>query len=905
MPLSFRPWTQPLLEAVADELFLLQGDEDYSQWLVVLPGARAGRDLLQLLARRAQARPGGALAPPRICSLQHLPTECFELDGLQAASEVELALAWQAALEGSGQAGAVAMASRFAQTSALCAAQLCPPSRVVQHLQQRGALERSVSLWQLLAQAESVVAEQLAGAGLAEATALRAQWLEKGRLRQPEEGAAARVLLAGVSDFPPLYDVGLRRLGERLQILVHAPLELEEGFDEWGRLRSEFWLKRPTALQPEHWVIERDAGSAAAWAMQQMADLGERAASSCVIGVPEESALPCLEAAAAARGLKTRSAAGVRFRQSAPWKLLQRVAAVLSQSPPSFAAVSALLRHPDYLSAVGGADLSRLLDEHELLHLPARFDSRMADPRLVRALAALEERVGQAGKAQPLAEVAQRLLALLDWFYGRREVDAESPQGRLLMRPLEALGAQLRRLSHCRLDLRLRVVDVLPVLLTALGDQAVPMTAEPDAVELIGWLELHADPAPALLVAFADERSLPGGQVADLMLPASLREALQLGAPSQRLARDLYLLQALLESRQGRLRLVHPLAASDGTPTLPSRLMLHGLDGEALAQRLLRLDAVESAPPQSAAEAELAVTSMARSRRPLSLPSGLPLPQRLHVTAFRDYLKNPRLFWVKHVLKARAPREAQLGLDAAAMGDVLHGLCADFARSPCCHSEDEREIEQWLLQALHDLDEAQYGPAARPLVALQWEEVRERLWRFARVQARQRREGWRILGAEERKGGETQFEAMLHLADGRGLPVMGRMDRLDLHEVTGALRVIDYKSGKVADPDQQHRNRNGWLDLQLPLYDHLLRQVPEHSQRRRSHHYWLLDSDEASAGLTPPLQESWLDEGIEEARRVLAAVLDGQFEDNGRRSSFDEPWLQVLCDGMSTTEAGL
>ena len=89
--------------------------------------------------------------------------------------------------------------------------------------------------------------------------------------------------------------------------------------------------------------------------------------------------------------------------------------------------------------------------------------------------------------------------------------------------------------------------------------------------------------------------------------------------------------------------------------------------------------------------------------------------------------------------------------------------------------------------------------------------------------------GWRIIDTESKFDGEIN-----------GLTVRGRIDRVERHEETGALRVLDYKtSGKAKSPLEVHTVRrtddtpdyatvdvqmkgkerpSGWVDLQLPLY---------------------------------------------------------------------------------------
>jgi hypothetical protein len=51
----------------------------------------------------------------------------------------------------------------------------------------------------------------------------------------------------------------------------------------------------------------------------------------------------------------------------------------------------------------------------------------------------------------------------------------------------------------------------------------------------------------------------------------------------------------------------------------------------------------------------------------------------------------------------------------------------------------------------------------------------------------------------------------------------GRIDRIDYHDGLKRLCVLDYKTADEGrKPEQTHRRKSEWTDLQLPLYRHLL-----------------------------------------------------------------------------------
>ena len=108
---------------------------------------------------------------------------------------------------------------------------------------------------------------------------------------------------------------------------------------------------------------------------------------------------------------------------------------------------------------------------------------------------------------------------------------------------------------------------------------------DPAAIELLGWLELPWDDAPALVVTTFNEGCVPASINSDLFLPNALRVRLGLQDNARRYARDAYALSVLLATRE-RLDLIVARRNSEGDPLPPSRL-LFATDAETLASRAL------------------------------------------------------------------------------------------------------------------------------------------------------------------------------------------------------------------------------------------------------------------------------------------------------------------------------
>src|SRR5690606_20786173 len=91
-------------------------------------------------------------------------------------------------------------------------------------------------------------------------------------------------------------------------------------------------------------------------------------------------------------------------------------------------------------------------------------------------------------------------------------------------------------------------------------------------LEALGWLELHHDAAPNLIVMGVNDGSVPQSITSDEFLPNALRGALGLQTSETRYARDAYLLQAIDRSRS--LTLIAGRRGPEGDPLTPSRLLL-------------------------------------------------------------------------------------------------------------------------------------------------------------------------------------------------------------------------------------------------------------------------------------------------------------------------------------------
>lgn len=883
----FTGWRRPAL-ALAVELLAQEyrTDEmwDLSSVVVALPGARAGRRLLELLLEAAD-RQGSALRPPRTVTVGRLP----ELLAPPQRAEPEPLLArriWaeelrRLPLERLGRlvdppperaelaawmdlAGTIlsleetvgAGGHDFRAVAAACGAGLLFDDR-----------ER----WKVLAGAQEKVRARFDELGLRTRSDHRRQVVERGEARPGDaegapEGIQGDLWLVGVAELPAVVRGVLAVSANVLQLhaVVHAPDTLADAFDDLGCVRPEAWRSRPAEVPDE--IIRlvggpRDQADALVRELARVELEGSRpSAEDVTVGVPDPEVMPFLEDRLVAEGVSSRRAGGRRIEDAPAFRLLAAVAEYLAEG--TWESFAALLRHPDVTEmpgseGPGGRASLAAADRYHAQHLPGTPGAGpLPDTRRTRGEARAVEAMrdwleGTLLKGmrprRRLSEWAAPVTDLLQGVYGGEELDPVRRRDRAVVEVARGVREALDGLASIPADLDEEVdgSTALRLLLQELRGRTVPAPAETEAVELLGWLELHLDDAPVLMVTGVNEPHLPESVTGDPFLPHALRQRLGLLDNDGRWARDLYRLEAMLASRETTV-LISGRRNASGDPVRPSRLLL-AEGGERTARRLIAFlrdegggrDETEGPARDWARGLETPADGPSASSEVTARPFALPPepeirdtapPDSLAVTAFRSLLRDPYRFALEHVLKLEPLDDGAREVDPAGFGDLAHRVLQAFGEGPGRDARGMAEIRRILDRLLDREVQRRFGSNALPAVRIQVEQLRARLHAFAQWQANWVADGWRIAGVEVTPAGRGQgFEV-----DGQPFYLRGRIDRVDHHRASGRWVLFDYKtSARARTPEQTHRKRTGrrgddpreWVDLQLPLYRHLIRGV--------------------------------------------------------------------------------
>jgi len=846
-PRQFLTWDVPALQAAAAVLmdaYVRDDVVDMRCAIIALPGARAGRRLKELLVDEA-ARRGVRLVPPRITTAGALPELLYEphlppvepsfarrvwARQLRRLDGDALERVFPRAPRRDDLRGWLQLARELERLQSIVAAGGLRFGDVAAECERGDLLYDDHARWRVLARLQDEYYVALRALGRTDRDEARPQ-----ALRSSSVQSAADVWLVGVVDLPgplrALLHALLAHDPSRVHVLVHAPAELRDSFDALGGVRADVWRNAHIPLRDDQLAIVGHPSNQAAEAVRAIASFGGRhAADEIVIAVPDEEVVPYLEQRLSACGVSARYAGGSPVERAAPYRLLGAVAEYLATH--SSESLAALVRHPDVADALRRrhAPGDAVLDRHLARRLPARLAPRDGSDRAVGALldalgALLGELMRQRRTVAAWMEPILELLATIYREHYGAALRRDVPRERRVMQLFEKLRNAAA--AHTRIppehDDVCDAAAAIRILLDDVRGDALPADADEAAIELLGWLELHLDDAPAAVLTGMNEPFVPEAINADAFLPNTLRTRLRLDDNEHRYARYAYQLTAVLQSRAD----VHVIAGRRsvlGDPLRPSRLLFTG-GGAALAHRVA--DYLSTTDERD----EVAATVSGGERSAFMLPPEpvltLTPPASISISRFRDILADPYLFALGTLLRLDIEDDSARELDARNFGNFAHEVMKRFGTSAATHSTDAAEIARALDALVDEVAREWYGSGAQPAVHVQVEQLRLRLRAYGRSHAVWVLDGWRTVAVEA----ATPEEGVPFVVDGEPIRLRGRIDRIDYNAERRMWAVLDYKTGDVPKtPEETHCGaaRDGvvpWLDLQLPMYRHILPHV--------------------------------------------------------------------------------
>jgi hypothetical protein len=321
-------------------------------------------------------------------------------------------------------------------------------------------------------------------------------------------------------------------------------------------------------------------------------------------------------------------------------------------------------------------------------------------------------------------------------------------------------------------------------------------TAE-NVLVTLGWLEVQWCLDDEVVISGFNEGCVPENVVGHPFIPDSLRRELGVTTNAMREARDSFIFARMLSCKHKGAVAIHlHQIAGDKNVMKPSRILFNGISDDELPSLAMRLYAVtkgnEGAPAKALPEAW-------RLKLPIP-PQGENFRESISPTSLDQYLRCPFNFYLKELFGEHKDDRNQ-ELDDLAFGNLCHSVLDKFAKSEVKDSTDANEIATFLANEVRIHLQA-FGMNLPAIIELQGEAAIARLGAFAIHQAARRKAGWRIIEAEQ------TFSCKIKECPTR---LKGKVDRIDQHEVTGELCIIDYKTWNKAKSENYN-------SIQLPVY---------------------------------------------------------------------------------------
>jgi ATP-dependent helicase/nuclease subunit B len=888
--------------------------------LVAQPGARGGRLLREHLARKL----GAGWRPPQFVTAGRLSDALLGLEGRGATRTVRT-LAWVAALRGADQnelrrivarppkpdehAAWLRLAEEVRGLFGEVAAEGIGFDAVARGEGLPSEAAGELARWKALASAQARMAEALTAEGLQDPHLARLAAIESEHVEVPRA-----IVLIGVVESTGLLRRALDLCDCPKTALLFAPAELEACFDDHGTLTPARWIERGTSIGMDDWRVVEGPDDQAAAAIDAIAGWDARfPAEQITVGLGDAEVAPYLKRRLAAVGVRARDAAGVPISRSGPARLLDAVADYLDGR--RYSAYAALVRHPDLEARLRAdhPDLEAvsLLDEYQPEHLPFAGNGEWYGDH-ASELTALAKSVhtllGELDTpvVRPLSGWASATRELLSRIYGDRLLRDDVEADRSLSGSLSQIGRALDEIDGLPSSLELSggpsvTLSLLSKMISGASLPAAATVEGAPTIELLGWLELALDDAPAVVITGFNDGKIPESVRGDAFLPDSLRRSLGLIDDDRRLARDLYASELLVHSRAECVFLTGRKSLA-GDPMLPSRILFHCSDDRLLDRVTRFLDG--TGRHETPVEPERATRELPRMPEEQSV-------ERISVTGFKAYLSSPYAFYLQRVLKLESGDDRARELDPMGFGNLVHDALESWGLDQIAREQaDAERIAKDMIGRLRMLARTRFGDEPLPAVALQIEQIAWRLEHFAERQAQWFAQGWRVREVEwSPEGRAVPFDV-----DGVDLQLSGKIDRIDQNIETNEFALIDYKTGETTKSAlRAHRKQDGtWTDLQLPLYVHLAASVLGGAVPTVG--YATLGRDESSIAFDmltdfapkkkePESMRESLESAYEAAREVVRRVRNGEFFTLGSWAPREPIWNALGGSGLVVSAA--
>ena len=489
--------------------------------------------------------------------------------------------------------------------------------------------------WRDLGTIETMYLENLKETGRSDPCELKLANAKSPSLR----AGVKKIILASVPDPSLLALATIKALSGKLavEILVMAPDNLQDHFDDWGRPLPDKWSQRLIDI-PDKNIVMAGTPAGQARSAAELIRAAEYQLQDICIGVPDRDVIPHMQNRLEDAGLTSFDPADRPVKDHHLYHLVKSWRRLTEDS--SFISLAGFLHEADVLECLReerSVNACELLAELDLLQntaLPQTMrDAELAlkkhsnhsnrisvnrikvgtDCQSVRSVPAgqacpalppainavkysattslphypnlkkafeFADEVITAARKKPLEEALREFLQRVfaaKTLAGHSDDDADFKAVAALISDI------LNDITYARPYLKEHLAPVVTqLIIETLDEAAISRRREGALIDLNGWMELPWNDAPLMIITGFNEGLVPTSRKSDIFLPDSLKKILGLRNNETQFSRDAYLLSLILATRakDGRVILMAGKTSQTGDPLKPSRLLFRCPDGQ-------------------------------------------------------------------------------------------------------------------------------------------------------------------------------------------------------------------------------------------------------------------------------------------------------------------------------------
>lgn len=784
----------------------IDGVYSLSHVLLVVPTSQSGRNLRFELAKEANKRGWGGILPPKVV----MPNTLLQSEGERTANDAEeLAAMSSVLLECDISEYKVLFPNPPKKRTSDWALDMAGMILGVQGIISENALcindvrpEIDSDRWRDLAKIENLFFKKLTEKGVAPKIVARKTAVSMGC----REGEIEEIVLPSALDVKGAFIKYLENSSQKISILIHADRSQDSKFDEWGRPKETFAGEIPIEKINSYPTAVIEADVVAKYF--RSIDVSEELPALVVCNNEMHAELEgAFQNYFSEKELVLRNPSREFLSKSALGRLLGAIIRLSTED--DYDTFSTLIRTGDVarwasqVLSVDKAEISKYvgaLDEVQNAHLPRTINEVITGATIDAEKAREKDRPPLEGLMKLVRAIKAELsdpLLFVSKIFSTITLDEKNPADRELVAAAKVVR-ELKEACSSQLVPKNFKTKIFQRLLKSSSFMLEPMAE--NILSSVGWLELPWCPEEELVITGFNEGAVPENIVGHPFVPDILRKELNLSTNAQREARDAFILaQAIICRPRGVVSINMHQISGDKNVMKPSRILFNGVsdkDLPSLAQRLYDVSKGGKASPSKV------LPEAWRLKLPIP-PKDIVFRERISATMLDQYIRCPFNFYLQEIFGQKSDDRNQ-ELDSLAFGTLCHEVLNQFAKIGPKDSTDIEEITSFLQAEVYRQLQV-FGVNPPAIITLQGEAAIERLKAFAIIQALRRAEGWRIVYSEQSLKCRIKTCPTL---------ISGQVDRIDQHEQTGEIAIIDYKTWRGEADSSKKRKES----VQLPLY---------------------------------------------------------------------------------------